>query len=297
MNLPSFFSPATRQMLPRMRVAGPMPWVIAIMMFLTVLTAAAGLGLNSAGQHMRRGLSDRITIQVIEADPRERDRQISALLGELHRLEGVRQVRRIDQKELSDLLEPWLGDALVGEDIALPGMIDVDLGPDARTRIPVIADMVATVAPAARIDDHGRWMEPLDRLVGMLRGLSIALVLLMATAAAFTVVLAARAALDLHRDTIDVMHLLGATDLQIARLFQSQIARDALMGGMAGFLAAAVVLVIIAQRISGLGSELVGAIGFGPLAWLLLLLLPLGGVLLSMGTARFTILLALRRML
>ena len=42
------FGKAERGLLPEGRMAGPMPWVIAIMMFLTVLAAAAGLGLAGA---------------------------------------------------------------------------------------------------------------------------------------------------------------------------------------------------------------------------------------------------------
>ena len=41
-------------------------------------------------------------------------------------------------------------------------------------------------------------------------------------------------ALDTHRDTIEVIHMLGATDIQIARLFQRRIALDALLGGLVG---------------------------------------------------------------
>ena len=43
---------ADRRLLPEGRLAGPMPWVIAIMMFLTVLAAAAGLGLRNAARSL-----------------------------------------------------------------------------------------------------------------------------------------------------------------------------------------------------------------------------------------------------
>ena len=46
--------------------------------------------------------------------------------------------------------------------------------------------------------------------------------------------LAARGALDTNRSTIEVMHGIGATDDQVARLFQRKIALDALTGGLAG---------------------------------------------------------------
>ena len=70
-------------------------------------------------------------------------------------------------------------------------------------------------------------------------GVAFGLVLLLSAAAAAAVVLAARGALDTHRFTIEVMHGIGATDLQVTHLFQRKIAIDALIGSLAGALAAA----------------------------------------------------------
>ena len=52
------------------------------------------------------------------------------------------------------------------------------------------------------------------------------------------VMLAARAGLEAHRGTIEVIHMLGATDRQVARLFQRRIALDAGIGAAAGGLLA-----------------------------------------------------------
>ena len=119
----------------------------------------------------------------------------------------------------------------------------------------------------------------------------------MVGATAATVVLAARAALDMHRGTIEVLHLMGATDVQVARLFQRRIALDALFGGLVGFILAALVLIGIGERVSALGSELLGSAGVPAPAWGILVGLPLFGVLLAMLVARLTILRALGRML
>ena len=73
----------------------------------------------------------------------------------------------------------------------------------------------------------------------------------MVGATAATVVLAARAALDTHRGTIEILHLMGATDVQVARLFQRRIALDALFGGLVGFILAGVG----ADRASASGSR------------------------------------------
>jgi len=134
-------------------------------------------------------------------------------------------------------------------------------------------------------------------LLGALKWLAAGLVLLMVGATAATVVLAARAALDLHRATIEVLHLMGATDVQVARLFQRRIALDALFGGLIGFILAALVLIGLGQRVSALGSELLGSAAVPAPAWGILVGLPVFGVLLAMLVARLTILRALGRML
>ena len=96
----------------------------------------------------------------------------------------------------------------------------------------------------------------------------------MVAATAATVVLAARAALDIHRGTIEVLHLMGATDVQVARLFQRRIALDALFGGLVGFILAALVLIGIGERVSALGSELLGSASVPAPAWGILVALP-----------------------
>ena len=62
-------TPAERRLLTEGRLSGPMPWVIAIMMFLTVLAAAGGLALNHAASNVTGSIAQRITVQIVEANP------------------------------------------------------------------------------------------------------------------------------------------------------------------------------------------------------------------------------------
>ena len=291
------FGAAERGLLPEGRVAGPMPWVIAIMMFLTVLAAAAGLGLAGAAARLDEQIGNRITIQIVEANRQLRDAQAQAVAGALGRLPGVIAVRPVPDSEIEALLEPWIGAAGLGGDVPVPALIDVDLTAQAHGDQAGLHAAVAAVAPAARIDDNAQWLAPLAALIGALKWLAIGLVLLMIGATAATVVLAARAALDTHRNTIEILHLMGATDVQVARLFQRRIALDALFGGLVGFILGALVLIAIGDRVGALGSELLGSAALPPEAWAALIALPVGGVLLAMLVARRTILRTLGRML
>ena len=293
------FGAADRRLLPEGRLAGPMPWVIAIMMFLTVLAAAAGLGLGGAAANLNAAVGDRVTVQVMEPNPDAREADASRVVELLRHLPGVRNVHRLTQAEINRLLEPWLGAGAggTGSDLPIPAMIDADLGPGGGAHVDEVREALARVVPSARLDRNGEWLGPLGRLISSLKWLAAALVLMMIAATSATVVLAARAALDTHRGTIEVLHLMGATDVQVARLFQRRIALDALFGGGIGLVGAALVLLLIGARVAALGSDLIGSARLPTGVWLLLVALPVLGVLLATGVARWTILRALRRML
>lgn len=286
---------AERRLLPEGRLSGPMPWVIAIMMFLTLLAAAAGLGLDHSARTLGDRIGGRVTVQVIEANPDLREAAARSALARLKRMEGVRDVRRVDEAEMARLLAPWLGKIGAGADLPIPAMIEADITSPARME-PVRAAMEA-IGPAVRVDDSAQWLALLAELIDALKLLALGLVLLMAAATGATVVLAARAALDTHRATIEVLHLMGATDVQVARLFQRRIALDALFGGLVGLIAADGVLLLIGRKVGAVGSELLGSAALPSETWLILALLPIGGVLLAMLVARATILRALGRLL
>ena len=291
------FGAADRRLLPEGRLSGPMPWVIAIMMFLTVLAAAAGLGLGSAAESLDQDTGTRATVQIVEPNPDRRAAETRAALAVLERQPGVETVRQVAQEEMESLLEPWLGPGGLDGDLPIPAMIELDLSPEAYAQLDSLRAAVSDVAPSARLDDNAQWLAPLAGLIGSLRWLAGALVLLMIAATAATVVLAARASLDTHRSTIEVLHLMGATDIQVARLFQRRIALDALFGGFVGLTAAALVLLVIGNRVGALGSDLLGSAQLPVLSWAIIVALPVFGVLLATVVARATILRALGRML
>lgn len=206
---------------------------------------------------------------------------------ELTRLPGVTRVQLVDRVRLAELLKPWLGDAGLDPDLPMPAMIDVEVTGD---RAAAVEQAARRIAPGARVDRHAQWLSPVRSFMTMMSWLALGLVLLIASATAAVVLLAARSGLDTHRDTIEVLHMLGSTDIQVARLFQRRIAFDTLAGGLIGTLGAAVVTWLLQTRTQGLGSELLGSVALAPRDWLLLLLVPLGFALLATAAARLAIL-------
>ncbi|MFN3724862.1 MAG: cell division protein FtsX [Allosphingosinicella sp.] len=285
------------RLFPEGRLSGPMPWVIAIMMFLTALAAAAGLGLAAGAERIEGQIGNRVTVQIVEANPELRDRQTAAVAALLERAEGVTRVRPVPEEELDQLLEPWLGASAATAELPVPALIDVDLDAGGRSRLPQLREAVQEVAPAAVVSDVADWLQPFSGLLASLQWLAAGLVGLMIAATAATVVLAARASLNTHSQTIEILHLMGATDQQIARMFQRRIALDVLFGGIVGAALAILVLVLIGGRVAAIGSELLGSIALPDHAWAVLALLPFAGAALALLVARITIQRALGRML
>ncbi len=286
-----------RRVLPEGRFAGPMPWVIAIMMFLSVLAAAAGLALARAATSMQGALAGRITVQIVEANPDLRARNRVAIVADLRRQANVTEVTEIGDAEIRDLLTPWLGAEGLERDVPVPALVDVSVVDASPAAVADIARSVRQIAPTARVDRHADWLGPLGGLLDTLRWLAIALVGLTATATAAAVVLGVKAALDQHRATIDVMHLMGATDRQISRLFERRVAQDAISGTALGFVVAFGALMIIGWRVQAVGAALVAGGTLGWIDWLLIALLPLGAIGLTVAAARFTVLRSLARIL
>jgi len=200
----------------------------------------------------------------------------------------------VPESEMRRTLERWLGPAANSTDLPVPALINFDVRSGAD--LGAIQQRVEAAARGARITAHSEAVGPLLRSLRVLQWVAFGLVLLLSAAACAAVVLAARGALDTHRFTIEVMHGIGATDLQVTHLFQRKIAIDAFAGSIAGATAAALVLLLLSAGASFAG-ELTGGATLGPLDLVILALLPLALTILATWVARTAVLTALRQAL
>lgn len=290
-------SAADRRLLDESRGTRAMMWIMAIMLFLTVLAGALGLGTLSAATLLDRQLAGRLTVQIVEPVERAREAQTAAALATLRALPEVTRAQQVDRAELAALLRPWLGADGADPDLPIPAMIDVDLGAGTAAAVERVTRAVRAAAPAARVDAQESWMSPVSNFMTMVTGLAAALVLLMAAATAAVVILAARAGLETHRDTIEVLHMLGSTDIQVARLFQRRIALDTLFGGVLGTALACAMVVLVGLQLGTLGSDLLSGLTLDTHDWALLAMLPIAFALLATIAARVAVTAALSKIL
>ena len=287
-----------RKLIPDGRFSGTMSWVMAIMLFLTLLAAAAAISLGNAASQGSDTLASEATVQLLDPDPAARAAQQKAVAEMLRRTPGVAAVTPVPEAESRKLIEPWLGDAANDADIPVPALIDVRFDrPPTSAALKQIQQNLRRVSQTTRIDSHASWMAPFVALMQTLFLLALGVMLLLLLATAATVVLSVRGALNTHRTTIEIMHMMGSTDIQAARLFQRRVALDALFGGMVGLLAAVLLLWLLGNRFAALEPGLLADAGMPFYGWLILILIPMGVAALAMLTARWTVLSALKKII
>jgi cell division transport system permease protein len=282
------FPPASeRRLLPERR-GRPTLYVLAIMTFVAVIVAAAGLGIANAARIVGDGVANRYSVQIADGA-----RWQGKALDALRKAPGVVRAQAVPERELRATLEEWLGEAgAQSAGLPLPALIDVDLAPGAD--VAAVQARVQSAAPGARLLAYAESLAPLARALRSLQWLALGLVLLMGLATAAAVILAARGALDTNRSTIEVMHGIGATDEQVTKLFQRRIALDALAGGALGAAAALLVLLLVLGGSTSLVAELAGGTVLRGRDWVLLALLPLAAAVLATVVARTAVTRALR---
>ena len=285
-------TPPDRRLLPGGRLAGPTPWLIAIMMFVMICVGAAGLALVESARLVRAGATHRYSIQIADGAG-----QASIAIAAARAAPDVTAVTPVPESELRATLARWLGPSANDPRLALPlpALIDVDLADGADPAL--VGQAVRSAVPSAQ------WVAHSDRLAPMLGALNSlalaagAIVALTVLATAAAVILAARSSFEAHRQTIDIMHGVGASDEQIARLFQRKLALDALTGGIAGGLLAALVLALVAWRGIAAAGAWSGARLLSNADLALLAALPFLGAILATIVARTTVLRAMRQAL
>ena len=296
------FGGTDAQIVPSGWLSGPMPWVIAIMVALTVIATATGLALHHMMAAASGDLAGGVTVQVLEAEPIARDRQSAAVMAVLREAPGVTEARQVPQEELDAMIAPWLGgdagQGHEGEAVPVPAVIDAQLDGEVNPgRLEALRAALHHVAPGAEVDAQASWLGPVFDAMQSLKILAFAMIALLAAAMSACVLLATRTALGTHRATIEIVHHLGGTDRQIARVFQRAIGIDTGVGALAGVGAALVVIWFLGRRFARLGAGLVegGALGWGD--WLVLGAVPLLAIGLAVVTARVSVLRWLARML
>ena len=277
------------------------PWLVAIMVFLGILSVSGVTVFNSILSGWSRSVTGTVTVQIpplpasTEQDANEA--RTTLALDVLTALPNVESARVLSNEEIDALLAPWLGEGAATSNLPLPDLIDVSLSDESADALANLNTAVIAVVPDAIIDDHRRWFEHLIDLTEGFRTLTIGVATVVTLALALTVIYATRASLAEFKEVISVLHFIGAKDMYVASQFAKRTLVAAAKGCAGGLAAGLFALIVIGLLASNVESGFLPEISLGFVFWLTSPLVAILAAGLAMITAYLTVLSTLRSMI
>lgn len=275
-----------------------LPWIVGAMVYLAALALAGALAAGELVSGWRAELTGALTValtQPVEATDLDRQARLDLALAVITATPGVAGAEVIGPDAMAALIGPWLGPDAAAADLPLPDLIAVELAPGAEVDAAALAQRLAQAVPEARLDDHRDWLSRAERLAWLVRLLAALVLGLVGAAAALAVLLVTRTGLDIHREVIELVHLLGAPDSYIARQFQRHALVQGFVGGALGLAAGIATLSAIGWLVRLLGGGLLPPLRLGWGDWAIIAGLPTAAALVAMLTARIAVLRTLGR--
>ena len=215
--------------------------LIGLMTFLAMMALAASFALTALSDRWSSGLENKVTIEIpAETDngeKRGRDeiREIAETVVQILQSQSfVEGSEILSDADIAELVRPWLGDGLPLNEIPLPGLISVDLAEGGASALPALGSRLRNIAGNINIDTHEEWLGDILRFTGALQFAALLLGGAIGLTTLIAVTGAVRSQMAIHRDEIEILHLMGATDLYIAKQFQHHSLLLSLKGSTAG---------------------------------------------------------------
>lgn len=287
-----------------------LPGLLAVLVYLAALAAVGGLTAQGFVSDWDRRLAGTMTVQIppgggIEAESARAAaaERRDSVLRLLKVTPGIADAIPVSEAEAAALLEPWLGPDLV-RTLPMPTLIDVRLAPGQPLDRVTLAERLENAAPGTTLDDHARWLADAKALARSIAATGLVVIALVSLAAVLAVVFAVRTGLGVHRNEIEVLHLIGAPDRFIARQFQRHTGRLAAVGGLIGAVLAVITVVGLrwsateAAAVTGPAgiATLILSIDFGLRDWIAVITLPIAATVIATLTARASVMLSLARL-
>lgn len=280
-----------------------LPWLVAPMVFLCMIALSGAFVLNGLIDRWNQDASGTLTVEIPAPSgddllaATKTQAMVANAVAVLTGTPGIVSARPLSDAQLASLMAPWLGSGEALKELPLPALIDVTVDQVQTPDLVQLQKALNTAVPGALLDDHRVWLARLTRLSRNLAALSLGIVLLISAATALTVIYATRTGMAVHRHTIEIMHMIGATDDYIARQFADRAFLLGLFGGIAGLIVAVPVLLLLGGWSSLLEGGFLSGLTLPLAGWIAVGVVPIAAALLAMLTARLTVHATLARLL
>ncbi len=278
--------------------------MISIAVFLFAVTLAGVLSINSMLNAWNNSILGSLTVQIMPVNNINQEKARQETLEQqkkavdfLKKLPEAEQVSTLNDAQLQNLLQPWLGDGIDISELPTPRLIDVKLKKGAEIDFAKLAAKLAEVSPLASLDNHKLWLDKLVKFADGLKMLAMSILVLVIAITSGAIFYTTQTNLGLHKNIIEILHVMGAKDTYVAQQYAKRDAMLGFVGGCIGLFFAVPTIFMIAGLAEQIEGGIISEARLNWFSWGLILSLPLVSSLAAMTTAYYTVKRTLEKMM
>lgn len=277
--------------------------LVTLMVFLAVLSLSGSLALHDMSGRWSSGLENKVTIEIpietkdghlLSQDTVRKETEKLQIALENHPF--IKSARILKDDEIGKLLDPWIGQDLLFSEVPLPGLIALEIRENAPATLDDFRIDLADMSRYANLEDHQEWLGELIHFAGILQTLSLIISAIIIGTTVTAIIAAVRARMAIHKKEVELLHLIGAPDIYIAKQFRRHMTIIAFQGSVLGTflgLCAVFILMVFSQLID---TPLIPSLEISFASFLMILAFPLFFPAITSVTAYQTVLRSLKDM-
>ena len=279
-------------------VARFLPWLIALMVFLSVIAGGVLATLDTLIERWDTGVGHTMTIQLPENNNKKNNAvELQEVLSVLASNKKIKRYEVISDQRTKELLAPWLGNIEKLDILPIPSLIDIEIIPGANLQAEDLQAAIRNKFPKVVVDDHRVWLLRLIKLIRTIELVTFITLGFILLALVGTIIFVTRTSLEVHRDVIEVLHLIGAQDTYIAKQFAGRAMVMAFRGAVLGIILGTPALLTIGYFLAKMQTIVFIEPGLNVIYVILGISLPILVGLIAQMTAKITVLKLLSRFL
>lgn len=238
-------------------------WLVSLLMYLATVVFLIALSIHTLVTRWDQDTSHKLTIEIPPATQsfdhlaapfsKNMSQDVCHLLKNVP---GINSFRVASRAETIKALEPWFGDSDNIKDLPLSTLIYVQLEPGRSFDVLSLQKRLSEQFHNIHVEDHHNWKKGIFNLAYAVQVISFLIVTLIFIAIITMISYMTKASLIIHRDIVDILHLIGAKNAYIAKQYQSHTLRVALKGSFIGILLTGLTLLLFDNIMSTLDFPL-----------------------------------------
>lgn len=224
----------------------PVTLLVSSLIFLLTIFITIFVCTEYSLNRWQRGNCNRITIEIPHIDDAVQQQEVMhKVQAILDKAPWITNWEELNQDQLFNILQSWIGSESLSYDLPMPILIDADITPGGLDNIELLIQQLRTVAAGIVVESHNRWQQILGNMQGLIKTFLHIILFILISIISVLIAIITSELLAIHRPTIETLRFLGATNNYIARQFQNYLIKISFKGSIFGILIAAPTILLI----------------------------------------------------